>query len=149
MLKYYGYMSNSKPHVAKYNVAQKGSYIFFLVLMFAQAFTGFALLDNVTVAEDVLLRRHTADAARRMVARTCHRAHRGLGRGRSRPRGSVSPTTSINWLFIIMTTVHVYLSATIDVPVTLDFFGLKKLEIKPHADHGDHAEPATMAVGAK
>lgn len=125
VLKYYGYMSNNKPHVAKYNVAQKGSYIFFLALMFAQVFTGFSLVVKPFDLRFLLigwwlgpLVGSVALAAWWM--RTIHFV--------------------INWLFIIMTTVHVYLSATIDVPCTLDFFGLKKMEIKPGA-HG-HDMPA-------
>ena len=45
---------------------------------------------------------------------------------------------SINWLFIIVTTVHIYLAAGIDLPCTLDFFGIKKLEVDPNAYHHDH-----------
>ena len=30
----------------------------------------------------------------------------------------------INWLFIVLTTIHVYLSVTEDFPAFLDFFGL-------------------------
>ena len=37
VLAYYGYFSDSKPHVAKYNVMQKMSYAMFLVMMIAQA----------------------------------------------------------------------------------------------------------------
>ena len=34
----------------------------------------------------------------------------------------------INWLFIILTTIHVYLSVTEDFPAFLDFFGLGFLD---------------------
>ncbi|MDZ4065075.1 MAG: cytochrome b/b6 domain-containing protein, partial [Coriobacteriia bacterium] len=44
ILKYYGYLSNEKPHVAKYNVAQKAVYDIFLLMMVLMAFTGFALV---------------------------------------------------------------------------------------------------------
>jgi hypothetical protein len=43
----------------------------------------------------------------------------------------------LNWLFIIMTTVHLYLAFSVDIPCALDFFGIKPLEVKPGA-HGDH-----------
>jgi Ni,Fe-hydrogenase I cytochrome b subunit len=131
VLKYYGYLSNSKPHVAKYNVAQKGSYIFFLLLMFAQMFTGFSLLEQKFLfgfsPQDLL-----------------------VGWWLGALVGSVtlagwwmrSVHYMINWLFIIMTTVHVYLSATIDVPVTLDFFGLKELQLKGEHGSSEHAPDA-------
>ena len=46
VLKYYGYFSDEKPHVAKYNVLQKASYNMFLYMMIVQAFTGFALVTT-------------------------------------------------------------------------------------------------------
>ena len=52
----------------------------------------------------------------------------------------------LNWLFIIMTTVHFYLAFTVDIPCALDFFGLKPLEVKPGA-HGEHGhEPVGAPV---
>jgi len=38
-----------------------------------------------------------------------------------------------------MTTVHLYLAATADLPCALDFFGIKEMEVHPggHGDHGD------------
>ena len=132
---YYAYLSNKKPHVAKYNVMQKGSYIFFALLMILQAFTGFALLTfNIPilhVTPRFLLVGWWLGAFLGSVdlagwyARTAHYI--------------------INWLFIVLTTVHVYLSASEDVPCTLDFFGLKKLPVNPDAfGHGHHApEPET------
>ena len=48
----------------------------------------------------------------------------------------------INWLFIIMTTVHLYLAATADLPCALDFFGIKAMEVHP-GGHGDHGERMT------
>ena len=113
--------------------------------MFAQAFTGFALLDNVTslklsvfgATPQVLLVGWWLGLITGMPA--------GVAAALSAPWVRVFHYL-FNWLFIIMTTVHVYLSATIDVPVTLDFFGLKKLEIKAgshgHDDHGAMPEPS-------
>jgi len=42
----------------------------------------------------------------------------------------------INWLFIILTTIHVYLSVTEDFPAFLDFFGLSVFD-RNRAGHGD------------
>lgn len=134
--KFYAYLSNNKPHVAKYNVMQKGTYLVFAALMLAQAFTGFSLLTKPAIMgiglRDILigwwlgpLLGSVALAAWWM--RTIHYI--------------------INWMFIIVTSIHVYLSATIDIPCTLDFFGLKKMEIKPGAHgHGIPAEPAKPVV---
>jgi len=133
---YYSYISNSKPHTSsKYNVMQKFSYQFFLVLMLMQVYTGFALVFTPIFwgysPRDILVGWWlgvfvgSTDLAG-WYARTAHYV--------------------INWLFIIMTTVHVYLSATEDVPVTLDFFFVKDLEIK--GGHGHAPEPhAVPAAG--
>jgi len=43
----------------------------------------------------------------------------------------------INWMFIIMTTVHLYLAATADLPCALDFFGVKEMEVHPDSHHDD------------
>ncbi len=123
VLKYYGYLSNNKPHVAKYNVAQKGSYMLFLVMMVVQMLTGFALLNQpwpvVSVSpRDVLVGWWLGGVV-----------------GSTELAGWYARTVHyiLTWGFIIMVTVHVYLSATVDIPCTLDFFGLKKLPVKPHA----------------
>ena len=41
----------------------------------------------------------------------------------------------INWLFIVLTTIHVYLSVTEDFPAFLDFFGLSFVEKKEEEHH--------------
>ena len=50
----------------------------------------------------------------------------------------------INWLFIVLTTIHVYLSVTEDFPAFMDFFGLGFLgpahEEGDHDEHGEHHE---------
>lgn len=131
--KFYAYLSNNKPHVAKYNVMQKGTYLFFLILMFAQAFTGFALLPQGIFfgisPRDVLIGWWAGPlfgsvATGAWVMRTVH--------------------YFINWIFIVVTSIHVYLSATIDIPITMDFFGIKELQVVPNA-HGHHDEPAKPA----
>ncbi len=134
--KFYAYLSNNKPHVAKYNVMQKGTYLLFLTLMVVQAFTGFALLTQRFIfgasPQDLLvgwwlgaLVNSTALAG--WIMRTVH--------------------YTINWLFIIITTVHVYLSATIDIPVTMDFFGIKELQVVP-SGHGHSIEPEESTPNA-
>jgi Ni/Fe-hydrogenase 1 B-type cytochrome subunit len=133
--KFYAYLSNDKPHIAKYNVMQKLVYLIFLVLMFAQVFTGFALVVTPFIfglsPRDLL-----------------------VGWWLGALLGSVDLAGwwmrmihyIINWLFIIMVTAHFYLSLTVDIPCSLDFFGLKKLDIKDGHGHGDHPAPAGVPV---
>lgn len=134
VLKYYGYLSNEKPHVAKYNVLQKMSYNMFLYMMFAQAFTGLALVTAPFLfgfsPRDLLVGWWLGQLAggtdlAGWGVRTVHYI--------------------LNWLFIIMSTVHLYLAFTVDVPCALDFFGVKPLQIEPGAHgqghghgHGSH-----------
>lgn len=139
VLAYYGYFSNNKPHVAEYNVMQKMSYLFFLVLMFAQGFTGLALLTQPFLfglsPREVLvgwwmgpLVGDVAMAGAWM--RVMHYA--------------------INWLFIIMTTVHIYLAVNEDLPIGLDFFGFKKYPEDKLVKHGHghgHEESHAPALG--
>ena len=139
VVKYYGYISDDKPHVAKYNVMQKLVYLIFAVMMIAQAFTGFALITNKIVfgfsPRDLLVGwwlgglLGSADLAG-WWARTFHYI--------------------LNWVFIIFTTVHAYLSATVDIPVTKNFFGMGDLEWDPNAyGHGDHGhEPAPVVMAS-
>ena len=137
VLAYYGYFSNNKPHVAKYNVLQKMSYNMFLYMMVIQAFTGLALLTfyipftHVTPS-DLLIGWNLGklvgggDMAL-WIVRTVHYV--------------------LNWLFIIMGTMHLYLAATVDVPCALDFFGAAELQTVP-SDHG-HEAPAGPAAAAE
>jgi len=132
VLAYYGYFSNKKPHVAKYNVLQKMSYNLFLYMMIVQAITGLCLLNvnipmaGVTVSQALLswnLGALVGSAAlAQWIVRTIH--------------------YTLNWLFIIMTTVHLYLAATVDVPCALDFFGLEELQVHP-GGHGHDETPAS------
>ena len=135
VLAYYGYFSNNKPHVAKYNVLQKMSYSLFLVMMVVQAITGLALLKftipfiGMTPTQLIVGWNLGAIVGSTALAlwqvRTLHYI--------------------INWLFIIMTTVHLYLAASVDVPCALDFFGVTELQVEPDAHGHGHAEtPATM-----
>jgi len=127
VVKYYGYMSNDKPHVAKYNVMQKMSYGLFLVLMVAQALTGLFIWRYQIPIVSVSLYGVTASllgGTGVWAIRTLHYV--------------------INWMFIIMTTVHLYLAATADLPCALDFFGVKEMDVHPdsHHDSGHDEKPA-------
>lgn len=55
----------------------------------------------------------------------------------------------LNWLFIIMTTVHLYLAFSADFPCMLDFFGIKELQVDPNAYHHHEEIPAEPAMGAE
>ncbi|HEX9093548.1 MAG TPA: cytochrome b/b6 domain-containing protein [Coriobacteriia bacterium] len=135
---YYTYFSENKPHVAKYNVMQKLAYDAFGVLMILQGFTGMALLTQTFLfgySPRFLLVGWWLGplvGGTAMAGAWMRIAH-----------------YSINWLFIIITTVHLYLAAFIDFPCTLDFFGLKKLEIDASAfHHGDEHADAPAAASA-
>jgi hypothetical protein len=47
----------------------------------------------------------------------------------------------LNWAFILMTTIHLYLAASADVPCALDFFGVQELQVAEHG-HGHDEVPA-------
>jgi Ni,Fe-hydrogenase I cytochrome b subunit len=138
---YYIFVKPSKPHLGKYNVMQKGTYIIFVPLLFLQAFTGFALLTfnfpyiglsprDILVGWWLGALLGSTDLAG-WWSRTAHYA--------------------INWLFIILTTVHVYLSVTEDFPAFLSFFGMSSLD-REHAPaddaHGHSDLPAGQSPGA-
>jgi Ni/Fe-hydrogenase 1 B-type cytochrome subunit len=135
VLAYYGYFSNNKPHVAKYNVLQKMSYNMFLYMMVIQAFTGLALLKfNIPIINQTpsflligwnLGALVQSPALALWIVRTIHYV--------------------LNWLFIIMSTMHLYLAATVDVPCALDFFGVAELQTVP-GDHGRDETPVVAAV---
>jgi Ni/Fe-hydrogenase 1 B-type cytochrome subunit len=127
ILKYYGYLSNDKPHVAKYNVAQKGSYNLFLVMMTLQALTGLAIWRVNIPATGLSLYAITAALVTATGVVWIRMAHYVL-----------------NWAFIIMMTVHAYLAFTVDIPCMQDFFGFKELQVKPGHGHG-HGEPVPEA----
>jgi Ni/Fe-hydrogenase 1 B-type cytochrome subunit len=135
---------DKKPHLGKYNVMQKSTYLMFVPLLIVQALTGFALLTYVipgTGAFNVF--GHTGITVRDLIlgwnlgpilhsidlagwwARTVHYL--------------------INWLFIVLTTIHVYLSVTEDFPAFLDFFGLSGAEHEGESHdvvHGHEESPA-------
>ena len=51
----------------------------------------------------------------------------------------------LNWMFIIMMTIHFYLAASVDIPCTLDFFGLTTMETT--GGHHDDEHPAPEEPG--
>ena len=126
VLAYYGYFSNNKPHVAKYNVLQKMSYNMFLYMMAIQALTGLCLVRYGFlwgVSPSQLLVGWWANIVGGMALamwgiRTLHYV--------------------LNWAFILMMTIHLYLAASVDVPCALDFFGVAELPVKAGGHgHGD------------
>jgi len=128
---YYIFVKNSKPHLGKYNVMQKGTYIVFVPLMFIQAITGFMLL---TMTIPLL------EASPRELLVGWLAAAGGLSVDYA---GWIARMTHyvVNWLFIILTTIHAYLSVTEDLPAFLNFFGLQALGFgKGHDDHGHDTE---------
>jgi Ni,Fe-hydrogenase I cytochrome b subunit len=131
---YYTFVKKSKPHLGKYNVMQKGTYMMFVPLLILQALTGLALLTFTLPLigmspRDLLVGwwlgalLGSTDLAGWWM-RTIH--------------------YTINWLFIILTTVHAYLSVTEDFPAFLNFFGLAGLDKHNQAEHGDAHEPAPV-----
>jgi Ni/Fe-hydrogenase 1 B-type cytochrome subunit len=131
VLKYYGYMSNEKPHVAKYNVLQKFSYLLFLVLMIVQAFSGLALLTQTiplinASPRDLLIGWWLGALA---------------GSTDLAGWGARMLHYIVNWVFIIMMTVHFYLAFSVDIPCALDFFGLKEMEVHPDSHGHGHDQP--------
>jgi len=124
---YYIFVKPSKPHLGKYNVMQKATYTIFAPLLMVQALTGFALWRLQFPIVDVSLYDLSAGivgATGIFWIRTAHYV--------------------INWLFIILTTIHVYLSVTEDFPAFLDFFGLGVFDRKNagHGGHSDHDDQA-------
>ncbi len=126
---YYIFVKPSKPHLGKYNVMQKGTYILFVPLLILQAITGLMLWRFQFPLIDMSFQQLVATligATNVWWVRTAHYV--------------------INWLFIILTTIHVYLSVTEDFPAFLDFFGLGALdrnaghEDDGHGDHDGHGE---------
>lgn len=127
---YYIFVKNSKPHLGKYNVMQKMTYLLFVPLMFVQAITGFMLLTMTVPGLEATPREILVGWIATAVGVSVDYA------------GWIARMTHyvINWLFIILTTIHAYLSVSEDLPAFLNFFGLQALGFgKGHEDahHGD------------
>ena len=86
-LAYYLFLRREAPVVYKYNGLQKGTYIFWLLLIIAQAITGFALWTPFQLAFQPL----TYAVGGPIMMRTWHYI--------------------IMWIFLITTALHVYLSS--------------------------------------
>jgi Ni,Fe-hydrogenase I cytochrome b subunit len=112
-----------KPHLGKYNVMQKGTYIIFVPLLIVQAFTGFALLTyTIPFTQAITTFGHAGVTPRDLLVGWWL----GVWVGSIDLAGWYARTAHylINWLFIVLTTIHVYLSVTEDFPAFLDFFGM-------------------------
>jgi Ni/Fe-hydrogenase 1 B-type cytochrome subunit len=85
-VKYYLFLRRTHPRSAKYNTLQKGTYMFWLLLIALQAVTGFAIWTNTAVFFEPL----TYLVGGPIVMRMWHYL--------------------IMWLFIITSAIHIYLS---------------------------------------
>ena len=134
---YYIFVKPSKPHLGKYNVMQKGTYIIFVPLLILQALTGFALLTTtIWFTKGITVFGHAGITPRDLILGW----NLGALLGSTDLAGWYARTTHyvINWLFIILTTIHVYLSVTEDFPAFMDFFGLSFLE--KHEEESHHVD---------
>jgi len=123
---YYIFMRPTKPHVDHYNIMQKLVYIVFALLLFVQAFTGFSLLTTVFgINIQPLFLWWTGPLGIGMAA----------GAAYSRILHYI-----INWVFIIVTVIHAYLSVTEDYPAFTEFFGFGSANYDFSGGHGH--EPA-------
>lgn len=135
VVSYYIFLKPSKPHFGKYNVMQKTVYILFAPMLLVQAITGFMLWRLQFPIIDVSLQQLSAGligATGIWWMRTVHYI--------------------MNWLFIIFTTIHVYLSLSEDFPAFLHFFGLGALDKDSgHGgeEHGHAEEPAGAYAAAE
>ncbi|RJQ55161.1 MAG: hypothetical protein C4521_03015 [Actinobacteria bacterium] len=135
---YYVFARPTKPHVDHYNVMQKATYCLFPILLLAQAYTGFSLLTTVFGFDIQPLFLWWPGIIGIGVA---------AGAAYSRILHYV-----INWLFIILTFVHAYLSITEDFPAFREFFGVgkAKYDLSPHGAHAPVGEPEpVMAHGTE
>jgi Ni,Fe-hydrogenase I cytochrome b subunit len=125
-----------KPHLGKYNVMQKSTYLTFVPLLILQALTGLALLTyTIPFTSAVTMFGHPGVTPRDLVVGWW------LGSivGSTDLAGWYARTAHylINWLFIVLTTIHVYLSLSEDFPAFLDFFGLSGAEHHEGAPHDE------------
>jgi Ni/Fe-hydrogenase 1 B-type cytochrome subunit len=105
-IKYYTFLQKEAPPVSKYNGLQKGTYVFWLILIAAQAVTGFALWTPTAAIYLPL----TYALGGVIVVRMLHYL--------------------IMWLFLITTAIHVYLAVMHVDEFLMMFF---HIETKPKA----------------
>jgi Ni/Fe-hydrogenase 1 B-type cytochrome subunit len=110
---YYTFMRKDAPRVYKYNGLQKGTYVFWLFLIIAQAITGFAIWGPVQ--QWFLPLSYLVGGP--IYMRTIHYV--------------------IMWLFVITTAIHIYLSTLHRDQFDLMFMGR---ESAPHAERTVVAE---------
>ncbi|MFH0924940.1 MAG: cytochrome b/b6 domain-containing protein [bacterium] len=104
VLKYYLFMQDDYPHVAKYASLQKLTYNLFWIITIIQGYIGFAILKP-----DLLLGIFASPEVAVIWARSIH--------------------TMIMWFFIITTTIHVYIAAIEGFPLLkLILFGIEPKE---------------------
>lgn len=133
VISYYIFLKPSKPHLSKYNVMQKTVYILFAPMLMVQALTGFMIwrlqLPLIGSFQSIVAGLTSATFVYWM--RTVHYI--------------------MNWLFIIFTTIHVYLSVSEDFPAFLNFFGLGFLDKHAQDEHHDDnsEEPAPAFASAE
>jgi Ni/Fe-hydrogenase 1 B-type cytochrome subunit len=131
---YYAYLKKVKPHTDKYNVMQKMVYQMFAIFMIIQAFCGFSLLEFVKVP---------------YVGMTPSQLLVGWWLGPIVGGTAMAVAYMrllhyfLTWMFIVLTTIHAYLSATEDIPATAAFFGLGG-----HDERADDAHDAHSPVPA-
>ena len=143
---YYIFVKPSKPHLGKYNVMQKGTYIIFVPLLILQALTGFSMLTfTIPFTSGLSTFGHAGITPQDLL----------LGWWLGTMLGSVdlagwymrTAHYTITWLFIVLTTIHVYLSVTEDFPAFLDFFGLG-WTVRHESDSGlvQHSHEESLAL---
>ena len=123
-----------KPHLGKYNVMQKSTYILFVPMLIVQAITGLSLLTyTVPFTASITAFGHSGVTPRDLILAW----NLGALLGSTDLAGwwARSLHYFINWLFIIFVTLHVYLSVTEDFPAFLDFFGLGGVEHHEEEEH--------------
>lgn len=138
VVKYYAYLADSKPHVDEFNVMQKLTYNLFAMLMVVQAFTGLALITDPILFGTSFRELIVGWWLGPLVGGTA------MAGAWMRLLHYV-----INWLFIILTTVHMYLAASENLPLLKEFFGGKAAHGHgdAHAAHGHgHGVPAHGAT---
>lgn len=112
---YYIFVANDKPHLSKYNPLQRMTYTLFPILLVFQALTGFAIAFPTPFFGWASGFFGISSAA--AWARMIHYL--------------------LNWIFIVFTTIHVYLSVTEDFPAFILFF----FQIPPKHDDEEGHEP--------
>lgn len=112
-LKFYGYMSKVKPHVAKYNPLQKQLYLALAIMIPIQAITGISLLTQKFVM---------GYSPRYLLTFWWAPAVGGIATA-----GAIMRLVhfTFNWLFILMVSMHFYMAWSQDMPGLVDFFGGK------------------------